>query len=75
MSSSDERIAARRNWPIKAVPCSSDDEVVLARTTTMEQRLAMMWQLALDAWEMTGKELPHYDRNDIPGILLTSDDH
>jgi hypothetical protein len=70
MSSAAERRAARLNWPIKAVRLLTDDEVVLARTTTVEERLAMMWQLALDAWDMSGKALPQYDRDNIPGRLL-----
>lgn len=74
MSSVAERKAARRNWPIKAVPLSSVDEIELARSTTTEQRLSMMWQLAVDAWEMSGKALPQYERDVIPGRLLTPDD-
>ena len=29
-----------------------------------------MWQLALDAWALTGQPLPDYDRASIPGRLI-----
>jgi hypothetical protein len=29
-----------------------------------------MWQLALDAWSVSGASLPDYDRATIPGRLI-----
>lgn len=39
-------------------------------TTTAAQRLATMWQLALDAWSFTGRALPDYARADAPIRLI-----
>lgn len=41
----------------------SDD---LGAITTPEERLAMMWPLALEAWSMTGRPLPTYVRGETP---------
>jgi len=41
----------------------SDD---LSDATTPEQRLEMMWPLALEAWALTGKPLPDYQRSAAP---------
>jgi hypothetical protein len=41
----------------------SDD---LRASTSAEQRLAMVWQLTLEAWALTGKPLPTYERRNAP---------
>jgi hypothetical protein len=41
----------------------SDD---LSAFTTPEQRLEMMWPLALEAWTLTDKPFPDYDRSAVP---------
>jgi DMSO/TMAO reductase YedYZ molybdopterin-dependent catalytic subunit len=38
----------------------------LDRSTTPEERLAMMWPLTLAAWALTGKKIPDYDRRTMP---------
>jgi len=38
----------------------------LSATTTAEERLGMMWELALRAWLLSGRELPEYDRRHTP---------
>ena len=34
------------------------------------ERIAMVWQLTLDAWATSGKELPSYERSQMPGRLV-----
>jgi hypothetical protein len=41
-----------------------------AQLHTPEERLASMWQLALDAWSMQGEALPDYTRGEIPGRVI-----
>jgi hypothetical protein len=41
----------------------SDD---LSGTTTAEERLAMMWPLALEAWALSGRPIPDYERSAAP---------
>jgi len=38
----------------------------LAKRTTPEERLAMMWPLACAAWDLAGRPLPDYARTDTP---------
>ena len=42
---------------------SGDD---LSGTTTAEERLAMMWPLAIEAWSLTGRPMPDYERRNTP---------
>ena len=42
---------------------SGDD---LSATTTAEERLAMMWPLAVEAWSLTGRPMPEYERQNAP---------
>jgi len=53
---------------------ADDDIVGLARSTTPEQRFLMMWRLAADAWALTGKPFPEYERKQMPGRLLSFDE-
>ena len=50
---------------MRVVPLDAPEENI-AGSTTLEQRLAMMWQLALDAWAFTGRPLPDYSRENTP---------
>jgi hypothetical protein len=45
----------------------SDD---LSATTTVQERLAMMWPLALEAWTLAGRPLPDYTRSETPVKVL-----
>ena len=67
MTERDEsRAAARRSWPVRQYPLGSEPDADLAGSTTPGQRLAMMWQLALDAWTLTGEPFPDYPRDRTP---------
>ncbi len=38
----------------------------LSATTTAEERIAMMWPLATEAWSLTGRPMPDYEREEAP---------
>ena len=67
----EKRARARATWPVRRSSLeqegANDD---LSATTTPEERLAMMWPLALEAWSLTGRPLPSYTRAEMPGRLL-----
>jgi len=64
------RAKARANWPIvKSCLDDEDDLASLARFSPSE-RVAMVWQLTLDAWAMSGKPMPTYTRATMPGRLV-----
>jgi hypothetical protein len=68
-STVEERARGRHNWPIRRFTLATLPDDDLSTTTTPEQRLAMMWPLAVDAWLMAGRKIPTYSRSDAPGRL------
>ena len=66
------RALARRSWPVRKYRLGAEPGDDLSAFTTPEDRLAMMWPLALEAWELTGKPLPTYLRDETPVRCLTS---
>ena len=48
--------------------------VDLSSSTTVEERLAMMWQLAVDAWASMGEPIAEYERASAPGRILRPSD-
>jgi hypothetical protein len=74
------RAAARSNWPIRVYRLGEEPEDDLSETSTPEERLAMIWELSLDAWTLAGRPLPQYSRAETPvrvirtGIRSAQDD-
>lgn len=65
------RAAARASWPgLKTTLAEAPGADDLSASTTAEQRLAMMWELTLGAWALTGLPLPDYTRASMPGRLV-----
>jgi len=60
------RATARRSWPVRKFRLGAEPPDDLSAFTTPEERLAMMWPLALEAWELTGRPVPTYARNEAP---------
>ena len=61
-----ERAEKRRNWPVRIYDLDHEPDENLAATTTPEERLAMMWPLALEAWSLIGQPIPEYSRSEMP---------
>jgi hypothetical protein len=66
MTDTNDRAAARRNWPIRKYRLGEEPSDDLRNSTTAEERLQMMWQLAVDAWNLTGRPIPDYNRSEAP---------
>lgn len=66
----DERRKARGAWPVRAYRLGQEPPDDLSAETTPEERLASMWPLALEAWQLAGRRLPSYDRAHIPARLF-----
>jgi hypothetical protein len=61
-----------KNREIRLVKSTDrEDTADLKKTTTPEQRWAMMWQLALDAWAFKGE--PVQNREDIDILSASSE--
>lgn len=63
------RAAARGGWPVRVVALKAREGDDLSATTTVEQRVAMVWRLTLDAWASAGWSIPTYARGQAPGRL------
>ncbi len=74
MQNEDERRRARKHWPISVVSVADavDD---LSATTTAEARLAMMWPLAIEAFSLSQKTIPTYDRRHAPSRVFRPGEH
>ena len=62
----EQRTQARRTWPIQKFRLGAEPGDNLSLTTTTENRLEIMWLLALEAWSLTGQAIPDYERKDAP---------
>lgn len=70
----DERRKARLTWPVRAYRLGQEPPDDISAKTTPEERLASMWPLALEAWRLSGRPLPNYDRAHIPARLFRPGD-
>lgn len=58
------RARQRRDWAVRKYALGQEPGDDLSATTTPEERLAMMWPLALEAWTLSGAGVPDYDRRE-----------
>jgi len=56
----------RREWTVRKYNLGHEPGDDLSDSTTPEERLAMMWPLALEAWTLSGAGVPDYDRRSTP---------
>ena len=67
------RAAKRGNWPVLRYDLGDEPDDAVSGAS-IEERLDMMWPLALDAWASSGQPLPEYERSEIPAKLTRSSD-
>ncbi|MFO0694704.1 MAG: hypothetical protein U0230_14175 [Polyangiales bacterium] len=67
------RARARANLPVKRVPLSEGSEPDVSGVDA-SARIAMVWELTLDAWASSGRSIPDYSRAHAPGRLVRRDD-
>ncbi len=70
-----QRAAARASWPggKTTLSVSLGDED-LSDSTTLEQRLGMMWGLASSVWALMGTPAADYTRAQMPGRVIRAGD-
>lgn len=70
----DDDAAARRrargSWPIRVFRLGEEPGGDLSGSTTPEERIAMMWPLAADAWTAAGRRIPAYERDRAPARVV-----
>ena len=65
-SARDARRENRARWPVRMFRLEDAPGPDLSATTTAEERLAMMWPLAREAWSLAGRAIPDYPRDRTP---------
>lgn len=61
---------SRRNWPVKVFRLGQEPSDDLSETTTAEERLTMMLELAERGWLLAGRKVPTYERHETPGRVI-----
>jgi hypothetical protein len=61
--------ADRGSWPVRVYRLGAEPPDDLSATSTPEERLAMMWPLALEAYALSERPMPAYRRADTPVTL------
>ena len=61
-------VTSRETWPVRCYRLGEEPGDDLSRSTSAEERLAMMPGLAAEAWSLTGKPLPTYARAETPVV-------
>lgn len=68
-----QRAARRRQraeeWPVRRYALGHEPPLDPLDSTTVDERLALMWPLAIEMWELSGREVPDYRRDEAPGNL------
>jgi hypothetical protein len=59
----------RKSWPVRVYRLGAEPPDDLRATTTPEERLAMMWPLAVEAFSLSGRPMPDYRRVEAPVTL------
>jgi hypothetical protein len=57
---------SRRSWPVRKYRLGAEPSEDLSGSTTAEERIEMMWPLAVEAWTLAGRPLPDYARDQAP---------
>jgi hypothetical protein len=66
------RARLRAEWTVRSFRLGEEPGDDLSDSTTVEERLSMMWPLAVEAWTLSGRSLPAYDRRSLTARLYRS---
>jgi hypothetical protein len=67
-----KRAESRRTWVVHICRVEDQPRDDLSHQTTPDERLAMMWPLAVEAWRLSGRPIPVYNRASSPVKVLTN---
>lgn len=71
MADRQSRSAQRSQWSVRIVRgVVGKHEAAALEETSPEQRLAMMWELVVQAWALADRPLPEYSRHETPVRVL-----
>jgi hypothetical protein len=52
------------------VPLGEEELVDPRDTSTIDERLALVWRLTREQWALRGEPIPEYDRRHAPGRVI-----
>jgi len=61
---------ARSKWPVRIYRLGDEPGDDLSAATTPDQRLEMVAVLSKRMWELSGRPIPRYQRNQMPGRVI-----
>jgi hypothetical protein len=70
VSTPDERRRARSMWPIRTFRLGEEPLVDDRDTSTVDERLALVWTLTREQWALSGMPYPDYERAQMPGTVV-----
>lgn len=70
MSSFEERRSARAAWPIRTFRLGEEPLLDDRDASTPDERLALVWTLTREQWELSGLVYPDYTRANTPGTVV-----
>lgn len=56
----------RQDWPVNVYRLGDEPADDQSQLSTPEERLAVMWELTVAAWSLTGRSIPAYERRETP---------
>ena len=65
-TTAEERVLARKSWPVRRFTLGEEPVENLRATTTANERLEMLAELSAQAYALSGKPLPTYERAETP---------
>ena len=65
----DRRRQRASQWPVRRFNLGQEPLRDALDRSTVDERLAMMWPLAKEAWSVAGKPIATYERSNMPGTL------
>jgi len=63
------RAARRAQWPVRVMSLKDASQDDVAAYTTAAERVFMVAQLTAEAWALTGRPMPAYERSRTPIAL------
>lgn len=66
MTADGERRAARASWPVRIYPLGKEPLDRIDPEMSAQERMALVRQLTEQAWALAGREIPSYERAEMP---------
>jgi hypothetical protein len=70
MARADRRRQRASQWPVRRFDLGKEPLRDALDQSTVDERLALMWPLAKEAWSVAGMPIANYERRNMPGKLV-----